>query len=421
MTNPFHFFVGIDLGAERHAVVVLNQAGERIGRRGFNHTGAQVADLFAWLAKVTDGAPSAGIAIAAEAPRGSVIEAALEREHPVFSINPKQLDRFRDRFSVAGAKDDDRDALVLASCLRTDTHHFRRLRLGDPRLVLLRELSRSDEQLQVDLRRGCNQLWSLLQRYFPCLLQLCPAADEPWLWALLELAVLPALAARLKPPRLQKLLREHRIRRFSASDLSELLAQPPLPMAAGAAEALAESVRLLLPRLRLLQQQRKHLAPRIDNLIDELQQDTNFTEHRDIEILRAFPGLGRVFTATVLAEAYQPLVERDYHTLRALAGVAPVTKRSGKTEIIILRRACNQRLQQATFHSANIFAQKDPRAQDQYRRHRSHGNTHARALRGVGDRMIELLVIVLKSSSFYDPQRRLLADRQEGTPPHKTA
>jgi hypothetical protein len=32
----------------------------------------------------------------------------------------KQLDRFRDRYSVAGAKDDKRDAMVLADSLRTD-------------------------------------------------------------------------------------------------------------------------------------------------------------------------------------------------------------------------------------------------------------------------------------------------------------
>jgi hypothetical protein len=34
------------------------------------------------------------------------------------------------------------------------------------------------------------------------------------------------------------------------------------------------------------------------------------------------PGVGRVCTATVLAEAFQPLVEKDYRALRALRGVA---------------------------------------------------------------------------------------------------
>ena len=38
----------------------------------------------------------------------------MDRGFAVYSINPKQLDRFRDRFSPAGAKDDSRDARVLA-------------------------------------------------------------------------------------------------------------------------------------------------------------------------------------------------------------------------------------------------------------------------------------------------------------------
>ena len=97
------------------------------------------------------------------------VESALEREHPVFSIHPKQLDRFRDRFSGAPSKDDDRDALVRASSLRTDQPCFRHLQLGDPRLLLLRELSRNQEQLQENFRRDCNRLGSLLQRYFPAL------------------------------------------------------------------------------------------------------------------------------------------------------------------------------------------------------------------------------------------------------------
>ena len=38
----------------------------------------------------------------------------IDRGFAAYTINPKQLDRLRDRFSVAGAKDDRRDAYVLA-------------------------------------------------------------------------------------------------------------------------------------------------------------------------------------------------------------------------------------------------------------------------------------------------------------------
>ncbi|MDX8450813.1 IS110 family transposase [Mesorhizobium captivum] len=44
----------------------------------------------------------------------------MERGFKVHAINPKEMDRFRDRFTLAGAKDDSRDAEVMASALRTD-------------------------------------------------------------------------------------------------------------------------------------------------------------------------------------------------------------------------------------------------------------------------------------------------------------
>ena len=72
----FLFFVGVDLGAQRHAVVVLHAAGEILGRRGFDHTGAEVLELFSWLTKITGAASPQQIAIAAETPRGSIVESA---------------------------------------------------------------------------------------------------------------------------------------------------------------------------------------------------------------------------------------------------------------------------------------------------------------------------------------------------------
>jgi hypothetical protein len=52
----------------------------------------------------------------------------------VFAMHPQQLDRFRDRHSVAGAQDDRRDAFVLAASLRTDQPSVHRLQLDAPPL-----------------------------------------------------------------------------------------------------------------------------------------------------------------------------------------------------------------------------------------------------------------------------------------------
>jgi transposase len=410
MSDSFRFFVGVDLGSEAHQGCVVDGDGQILGQRGIAHTGADVAAWFDWLAQLTAGAAPQEIAIACEMPHGAMVETALLRGYAVFAINPKQLDRFRDRFSVAGAKDDRRDALVAAQALRTDRYAFRRLTLGDPRLVRLRELSRAEDGLREDLRRGSNQLWQLLQRYFPALLKLAPAADESWLWALLAQAPQPDQAARLRPATLERLLRAHHIRRFSAADLAELLRQPALTLAPGAAPAIAEQVLLLLPRLELLHRQLTQLTRSIEQLIEELSTDENYREHRDVQILRSVPGVGRVFTATVLSEGAEALAQRDYRVLRALAGVAPVTAQSGKTLLVSMRRACHGRLRHAVFHSASVHAQLDPRARRLYAQLRARGHSHARAVRGVADRFLALLFALLKSGQPYDPQRRALPE-----------
>ena len=135
---------------------MLDRDRRRMGERIVDHDGASLAQLVAWLWGLSAGQPQR-VAVAIEVPRGAIVEGLVERGFHVFAINPKQLDRFRDRHSVAGAKDDRRDAFVLADSLRTDQPSFRRLRLDDPQLLVLRELSRAEETLLEAFRRSANQ------------------------------------------------------------------------------------------------------------------------------------------------------------------------------------------------------------------------------------------------------------------------
>ena len=128
-------------------------------------------------------------------------------------------------------------------------------------------------------------------------------------------------------------------------------------------------------------------------------------EHRDVTILRSLPGVGRVVAATMLAEASHVLAARDYQTLRAHAGVAPVTRQSGKGRYVIIRRSCNHRLRDAVFHWARNSIRLDGRSRAQYTRLRQrHG--YARALRGVADRLLGLLIVMLTNGTVYDQSRR---------------
>ena len=158
MSNDVRFFAGIDWATETHQVCLIEaEGGKIIGERAFAQGGEGLAELCDWLAS-TSGAEPPMIAVAIEAPHGPVVEILLERRFQVDAVNPKQLDRFRDRFTVAGAKDDRRDAYVLADALRTDRHCFRRLAVEDPIVIELREWSRIAEELQQERTRMANRV-----------------------------------------------------------------------------------------------------------------------------------------------------------------------------------------------------------------------------------------------------------------------
>ena len=407
--SAFQFFVGIDWATEAHQICLLDTQGEIVHERTVVHSGSAVGEFLNQLLELT-GCPPASIAVAIEVPRGALVETLLERGFSAFFLNPKQLDRFRDRHFPAGAKDDRRDAFVLACSPRTDPHCFHAIEVDDPLVMRLRDLTRLDDELRSSFNRNSCQLREQLYRYYPQLLRLSPAANEAWLWALLELAPSPAKARRLKPARIEKLLRAHRIRRLQSADIVNELRAPGFQLAAGTADAASEHALLLIPHLRLIAQQRTELARRLQTLLEQLaspsEDDEDPHQHRDVEIILSLPGVGRVVAATMLAEASQVLAHRDYPALRAYCGSAPITRRSGKKIAVLMRRGCNDRLRNALYHWARVSIQHDPHSRHHYHQLRSRGHSHGRALRGLADRLLAVLCAMLRQGTLYDPARR---------------
>jgi transposase len=401
----YRFFVGVDWGTQVHQVCVLDQAGHLLEQRRVEHRAEAIATMIDRLLKFSGGDP-ASIAVGIEVPRGPLVEAFLERGLHVYAINPKQLDRFRDRHTVAGAKDDRRDAFVAADALRTDRTAFHRVRLDDPWLVQIREFSRIEEELTGEMTRLSNRLRDLLLRFYPQMLRLCPAADQPWLWALLKLAPTPSKGQRLRRSSVEKVLSKHRTRKWTADQIRTELKTPALTVAPGVVDAAAAHLMLLLPRIELLARQRKDCSRALETLLAQDPRQANQKgEHRDTEILLSLPGVGRVVAATMLAEASQPLAQRNYHALRTLAGVAPVTRQSGKRSTVQMRYGCNQRLRNALYHWARVSAQCDPSAKQRYQNLRQRGHSHPRALRSLADSHLRRLVAMLRSNTLYDHTR----------------
>jgi transposase len=126
-------------------------------------------------------------------------------------------------------------------------------------------------------------------------------------------------------------------------------------------------------------------------------------EQRDAAILASLPGNGRIVLATLLAEGWEALERRGYHALRTLCGAAPVTKRSGKTRLVTRRLACNPRLRNALYHWARVAVQHDARSRAKYAALRQRGHSHARALRSVGDRLLNVACAMLRNGTQFNP------------------
>ena len=263
------WFAGIDWGTETHHAFVSDDRGQKLGEKAFPHSGEGLVAMQDYILSLTGSTPDK-VFVAIEVPHGPVVESFMEHGFRLHSINPKQLDRFRDRFSPAGAKDDSRDAEVLGSGLRTDPHCFRPLAPLDPVVVQLREWSRMAEDLGAERNRLCNRFRQQLWRYYEQMLELTDDVGAGWFLELWALVPTPEKAKLVRQDTVTRLLKRHRIRRLDAGQVLAILRQPALVVAAGTTEAATAHIRILAKSLELVNRQIAEAEHQLDRLTDRL-------------------------------------------------------------------------------------------------------------------------------------------------------
>ena len=341
MTSPFLFFVGIDWGSTTHHVCLLEANGSVRGSRAFPHGGAGQAELVRWLLDETGAAPGQ-LAVAIETPHGPVVEGLLVAGFAVFAIGPAQIRGSRRRYVSSGAKDDPRDAWMLARALRADPDLFRRVELEKPLVLQLRERTRTINELTCQRTRLCHQIRQQLWRYYPQLLAIPDLLNQlthPWFRELWNKAKTPALV-KLRVSTLAKLLKKHGIRRLNAKGLWEILHAPALTVAPGAAEAAGRALQSLFAQAHTTNQLLAQARQDVRELLKAFSQAHPDDERPDdMTLFRSLPGVGGYVLSTLFAEAFDLLQRRDYPALRARSGVAPVSIQSGNTRWEIRRLA----------------------------------------------------------------------------------
>ena len=406
MTSLFSWFVGIDWSSKSHQVCLLGADGSVHANRSFPHGGAGQAALARWLLDETGAAPGQ-IAVAIETPRGPVVEGLLAAGVCVHAIGPSQIRGPRRRYSPSGAKDDRRDARMLARALRADPQLFRRLALEHPLVLQVRERTRTLNELTRQLTRCQNQIGQQLWRYFPQLLQIPGLRGqlvEPWFVALWEKTKTPQQAAQLTLRVLRNLLKKHGIRRLTAPALRDILQAPALTVAPGTVAAAIRALTSLFAQAKATQQLVAQAQHDLRELLTAFAHaEANDDRPDDLTILLSLPGVGLFVASTLFAEAYDLLQHRDYRALRLRSGVAPVRIESGQTGWEVRRLAVQHELREAVYHWARVASVRDPVSKARYQALRARGQTHGRALRTIGDRLLAVACAMLRDGTLHDP------------------
>ncbi|NGP08774.1 IS110 family transposase [Rhodococcus sp. 14C212] len=394
-------FVGDDWAEDHHDIAIIDGAGRLLARRRLPEGVVGIEKFHRTVADhLSEDGEAGQVLVAIETDRGPWVQALLAGGYTVYAINPLQAARYRERHGTSGAKSDKGDALALAEILRTDAAHHRPITGDSPIAEQAKVLARAHQSLIWARQRQVNVLRSNLREYYPAALVAFGSdlADRDAL-AVLGAAPGPATGAKLTQSRVETLLRRAGRRRYLAKRAQEIVAalrSEQLPTRSGIEAAYTATTTALVAVITELSAQITALQGKVEAC---------FGQHPDAEIYLSQPGLGGVLGARVLAE-FGDDSDRytDARARKNYSGMSPITRASGKKQIVIARYARNRRLGDALLLQAFAALNASPGARAYYDVRRARGATHYQALRAVANRLVGILHGCLRDHALYDEQ-----------------
>lgn len=356
--------------------------------------------------------PAEEIPVAIERPDGRLVDRLLEAGHPVVPVSPNAIKAWREAEVASGAKSDPGDARVIAEYLRVLGHRLRPLEPFSDETRALRAAVRARDDLVAQRTAAHNQLEATLDAFWPGAKAVFSDVTTEVALAFLERYPTPASAARLGEKRMAAFLTKHGYSgRRSPAELLARLRSAPEGLAEGAeAEARRDVVLGFVRVIRALNRSIKDLTRLVV---------AHLGEHPDGVIFTSLPRSGQVNAAQMLAEWGDT---REAYTgpddLAALAGAAPVTRRSGKHTSVGFRWACNKRFRDAITTFADNSRHESAWAKDVYDRAIARGCDHPHAVRILARAWIRVIYPCWLDRQPYDPAKHGAAKRfltpQEG-------
>jgi transposase len=385
-------FVGFDWAGDHHDVVVVDRRGKIVEDFRIDDTAEGWQLLVKRLRKYSSPA------VAIETSSGATVERLLEAGHAVYPVNPKAAKRYRERKAPSGTKTDRIDAWSLGDALRLDGHVWRRLKPDDPVTVELRLLCRDEIALIEQRTALVCQLQAALHEYYPVALQ----AFDDWTlrsaWAFVEAFPTPQALAVAGKRKWEKFLHTHKLYRPETYQKRLSLFAQAETFCSSQAMTNAKSMLAvaLASQLRVLQNHLDKFRAQIEKL---------FAKHPDRDLFGSLPGAGKKLAPRLLAELGDDRERFDCpEALQCYAGTAPVSYQSGQINKARFRRACHKILRHTVHLWANLSRSECPWADAYYQKKRQEGQSHACALRCLGQRWLKILWKMWQTGKCYDAE-----------------
>ena len=392
------YYLGVDWGDTMHAVWVCDQKGEKVTDMKVEQTPEGMSEFGRWLHERR----AEGIELWAgiEKPEGRIVDFLLDHAVVVYPINPKAVDRYRDRLRSSRSKSDIFDAYVLSEFVRTDHVHLNALKPNSEQAQELKILTRDYQRLMRQQTRLVNQLKATLKEYYPRPLEVFDELTTKATLDFLKAYPTPESLKKLTRKQWQEFAKAYGLRQVRTEELWEVLRKPQLPIPAHVVRAKSRLVGVLAEQLGVAVSAVAEYKEAVERF---------FASMPPAKLTKMLPG-GK--SGTTVPTLWAELGDAEgrwkcFKHLQAQAGAVPVTEQSGRSQFVHFRFACNKRLRYALDWLAFISLRQSEWAKAYYQAQRNRGHSHHQALRALGSKWLKIIFVMWRDNVPYDENYHL--------------
>lgn len=393
------YYLGVDWADRVHQVYGGDENGIKVMEMKVQESYDGMAELGRWLDQSR--AEQVELWAAIEKPHGRIVDFLLDHGVVVYSVNPKILDRARDRFRMSQSKSDPFDAWVLSEFLRTDHGHLRALRPSSEQAQELKMLTRDQQRMVRHKTRLLNQLKITLKEYYPRPVEVFGDLESRVAVDFLKQYSTPTALSKLSRKQWSRFAKQHpHLGQARSTQLWEELKKPQLMVPDHVVRAKAQLLEVLLDQLEASLRTIEKYSDKVERF---------FASTPAAKLVEKLPGgkSGTLLPALWAELGDAPARWDSFKHLQAEAGAVPVTKSSGKSRMVEFRFSCNKQLRYAVYWFAFISINRSEWAKAFYRDQRARGHSHPQALRALGAKWLKIIFVMWRNHQPYDETHHL--------------